>query len=187
MKDELNLEALREGSQQAFRRIFEQYHARMCHFAAKMLSDSGESEDVVQEAFIKMWEHRMHFETMDALRAFLYTTIRNRCLNIYKHAKVVRKYGDLLQPPPDTADAIGYLIEAEVVQDVNKAVNQLPPGCRNVLHLSYFEGLRNKDIAEQLNVSVNTVKTQKQRALQLLRGMLKVSPIWYFFHFLDYF
>lgn len=168
-----------KDSHQEFRGVFEQLHTRMCYFAESLLPHGYDAEDVVQEAFIKVWELWENFDSFDAVRSFLYTVIKNRCFNIYKHDKVVKKHGMLLEADEKIQDAVGFLIEAEVLDDVHRAIQKLPAGCRSVLYLSYFEGLRNKDIASKLEVSVNTVKTQKKRALHLLRGILKFSPFWY--------
>lgn len=178
MSEDKDIAGLQTGDAAAFRAVFDRYWPRMCHFAATMLPDAGDAEDVVQEAFVRLWEHRARFRQDDAVRAFLYTSIRNRCLNIWKHDKVVRKYGQMLGVPRERPDAISQIIEAEVLDRVHRALELLPAGCRHVLELSYFEGLRNQDIAARLKVSVNTVKTQKKRALHLLRGMIRQAPVW---------
>jgi RNA polymerase sigma-70 factor (ECF subfamily) len=176
---------LQKDSRAEFRGVFEQLHTRMCHFAEGLLPRGYDAEDVVQEAFLKVWELWGNFDSFDAIRSFLYTAIRNRCFNIYKHDKVVRKHG-VMTSISEYSDSAGLLIEAEVLDEVNRAVQKLPVGCRSVLYLSYFEGLRNKDIAIKLDVSVNTVKTQKKRALHLLRGILKFSPFWHLLILLQY-
>jgi len=131
---------------------------------------------VAQEAFVKLWQRREHFKDLNAVKAFLYITVKNRCLNIYKHGKVVRKYEGSLEEGWES-DAMIRIIETEVLEDVFRALEKLPEGCRNVLHLSYFEGMKHKDIADHLRVSVNTVKTQKTRGLTLLKKLLRGSSL----------
>lgn len=169
-----------DGRQFTFREIFEQYHTRLCYFAATLLPEGEDPEDVVQETFVKLWQKKEHFPNPDAVKAFLYITVKNSCLNIYKHDKIVRKYGDLLhEDEADEDDAMHHIIETEVLENIHQALEKLPTGCRNILHLSYFQELKNKEIAEQLHISINTVKTQKKRGLSLLRTILKVTSMWF--------
>lgn len=168
------------GGQHNFRELFDQYHTRLCYFASSLLPEGRDTEDVVQEAFIKVWQKKEHFPNPDAIKAFLYITVKNACLNIYKHDKIIRKYGDLLQQEEaDENNAMHRIIETEVLENIHQALEKLPAGCRNILHLSYFQELKNKEIAEQLHISINTVKTQKKRGLSLLRTILKVTSMWF--------
>lgn len=145
-----------------------------------MLATQRDAEDVVQEAFAKLWQRREHFADLNSIKAFLYITVKNSCRNIHKHDKVVRKY-ESLQEEGWESDPMIRMIESEALEDVFRALEKLPKGCRNVLQLSYFEGMKHKDIAHHLQVSVNTVKTQKTRGLQLLKRLLKGSPLAIFF------
>ncbi len=182
MNEEFYITGLLRGDERVFREIFEEYHTRLCYFASTMLATERDAEDVVQEAFVKLWQRREHFADLNSIKAFLYITVKNRCLNIYKHDKVVRKYGSL-QEEAWESDAMIRIIESEALENVFRALEKLPKGCRNVLQLSYFEGMKHKDIALHLQVSVNTVKTQKMRGLQLLKRLLKDSPFAFFFSY----
>jgi len=176
MDDEFYITGLHQGDESVFRELFDRYHNRLCYFATALLTTDQNAEDVVQEAFVKLWQKKGHFHNLPAIKAFLYITVKNHCLNIYKHDRVVRKYGDLLEEEQD-ADVTVRLIEAEVLETVYQALQKLPSGCRNVLRLSYFEEMKNKEVADHLRISINTVKTQKKRGLQLLRTILKVTSL----------
>lgn len=178
MNDEIYIPNLHNGDESVFREIFEKYHTRLCYFAITILPDTETPEDVVQDAFVKLWQKRMNFHDELSIKAFLYITVKNHCLNIYKHDKVVRKYSDLLHVETEEDSIMSHIVESEVLENVYQALQKLPAGCRNVLQLSYFQGLKNKDIASHLDVSINTVKTQKKRALNLLRSILKVTTMW---------
>lgn len=178
MHENIYIINLHNGDEGTFRAIFETHRTRLCYFACQILPDGESPEDVVQEAFAKLWEKRRHFHQPDAIKAFLYITVKNRCLNLCKHDKVVRKYGDLLHAETDEQAIGDHIMESEVLENVYRALERLPEGCRQVLKLSYFQELRNKDIAEKLQVSINTVKTQKKRALHLLRAVLRVTSLW---------
>jgi RNA polymerase sigma-70 factor (ECF subfamily) len=158
--------------------LFEAYYPRLCYFAYKMIDIKAVAEDVAQDAFIKYWNRRGDFSNESAAKAYLYTTVKNACLNLLRHTGVERKYLDR-QDKDKTEDEKGLnqIIEAEVMGEIHRAVEQLPQGCRQVLKLAFFESLKNEEIASHLGISVNTVKTQKARALQLLRLKLD-SGVW---------
>ncbi len=180
MDEQFYIDCLHKGDEKIFRGIFEKYHARLYYFAVSLLTADQSAEDAVQEAFVKLWQKKEQFHDLNAVKSFLYIAVKNRCLNISKHNKIVRKYSGLLPPGDAGEDGMDYIIEAEVLENIHQALQQLPAGCRNVLQLSYFEEMKNKDIADHLQVSINTVKTQKKRALHLLRAILKTSPCWFF-------
>lgn len=187
MDEEIYIAGLHQGDERIFRLIFEKYHARLCYFAMGLLEDDEAAKDVVQEAYLRIWQRREHFNDLPSLKAFLYISVKNLCLNIHKHDKVIKKFARQLPDEDYEQEAMDLMIESEVLERVNHALQKLPAGCRTVLQLSYFEGLKNKDIATRLRVSINTVKTQRKRAIHLLRALLKVSPSWlllFFMYFL---
>lgn len=165
-----HLDVLRIEDEKTFGEVFTHLHVRLSYFAQSLLTVDWSAEDVVQEAFVRLWERRKDFDHPGAIKSFLYLTVRNRCFNINKHRKVVEKHRHLIDSPDEFSPyEEQQIIEAEVLENVHRALQQLPQGCRTVVHFSYFEGLQNKDIAARLKVSINTVKTQKKRALQILR------------------
>lgn len=166
-----------QEKEKRFAALFELFNARLVLFAKSMLPAGEEAADLVQEAFVALWQRMESFSDTSAVKVFLYLTVKNKCLNIYKHEKVIRRYQHRQLPEQEEKHMMLRLIEAEVAGEVQQALQQLPAGCRKVIYLSYFEGLRNHEIAARLEVSVNTVKTQKTRALQLMRGLLKKQPL----------
>lgn len=185
--DEKNyISGLHAGDEVCFREIFEKYHNRLCYFASLHLMDEETPEDVVQEAFIKLWQKRRHFHRIKSIKSFLYIVVRNQCLDIIKHRKVRQKFMHFqsVNAGPEkvqTWSASNDMLEAEVMDKVFKALEELPKGCRNVMFLSYFQNLKNIQVAEELKISVNTVKTQKRRGIQLLRKVLNTSYALFFF------
>lgn len=176
------IKGLQTGDEQIFKELFECFHARLCYFACSLLNGTKETEDVVQDAFVRLWQRKENFDNLQSVKAFLYLTVKNACLNIHKHEKVVCNHreaiGKLYVEDADDPDMVTRIIEAETLDKVYQALQKLPKGCRTVLNLSYFEEMKNEDISTHLQVSINTIKTQKKRALHLLRTMLKVSSIW---------
>lgn len=156
--------------------LFTTYYRSLCYFGYKLTGNKEMAEDVAQDSFVKYWNKRTDFINETAIRTFLYLTVRNACLNLIRHEMVERKYAlHHDQGNWETEKGLEYLIRAEVLRDIHKAIEELPMGCRQVLKLAYFENLKNEEIATHLGVSVNTVKTHKQRAISILRYKLATS------------
>ena len=153
--------------------VFHTYYRKLCHFAWQLTMDSACVEDIVQEVIVYLWNHQGSLLLGDerALQSYLYTAVRHACYNHVRHHKVHLKY---LHQATDIEELpyVDQIIRAEVVGELVAAIDRLPQACKKVVQLGYLEGLSNLEIAEQLNISVNTVKTQKQRALKALKGML---------------
>lgn len=159
----------------AFEQLFKAYYPRLCHFSFQIVRDRVNSEDVVQEAFIKYWNQREEIASHDiAVKNFLYSTVRNASLNLIRHDKVVCHYLEQQDPAPiEEFNIIHSIIRSEVLAEIHMALETLPESCKRISRMGYLEGMKNNEIARKLGISVNTVKTQKQRGLQLLRLILK--------------
>ncbi|MCX6206069.1 MAG: RNA polymerase sigma-70 factor [Bacteroidetes bacterium] len=158
--------------------LFDTYYARLCYFSFTLINEKEDSKDIVQEVFLKLWNGSNQFESEIAIKNFLYLSVRNACLNYQRHALIQIKYTKT--QPENTVDpghGLENIIKAELIAEIQTAINSLPEGCGNVLKLAFLEGLKNDDISKKLGISINTVKTQKQRALKLLK--LKLSGISY--------
>lgn len=156
--------------------LFREYYARLCHYAFQFTGDAEQARDVAQESFVSYLAQQEQVSTHPAaVRNFLYTSVRNACLNLIRHHKVVEKFvQEQTAAAPVEAGAMQAIIRSEVLAAVHEALQSLPAECGRIVRLGYIEGLKNRQIAQLLNISVNTVKTQKQRGLQLLR--LRLPP-----------
>lgn len=156
------------------------YYDRLLYYAWSIIHDKEASRDLVQEAFICYWNQKEQVSpNVVQIRNFLYVNVKNSCLKHLRHDKVVDKYLGMQDPDPaEEASILNKMIQAEVIGEIYAAIETLPERCRRISKMGYLEGLKNHEIAEQLGLSVNTVKTQKQRALQLLR--LKLNPETFF-------
>jgi len=161
--------------EKAFEQLFKVYYPRLCYFSFQIVKDKVNAEDLVQEAFIKYWNQREEIASHDiAVKNFLYSTVRNASLNLIRHDKVVYHYLEQQDPSPiEEFNIIHSMIRSEVLAEIHKALETLPESCKRISRMGYLEGMKNNEIARKLGISVNTVKTQKQRGLQLLRLILK--------------
>ena len=156
------------------RELFGKYYKALCYYAWDMVKDTDVAEDLVQDAFTAYWNHRDDVANEEqSIKAFLYSSIRNAVFNRNRHQKVVDKYFSRLGLTElEEADYDRKIITAEFYAELNRILSTLPAGCRQVFHLSYMEELSNQQVADELHISINTVKTQKQRALKVIRQNL---------------
>lgn len=180
---------VKTGDQKAFELLFAIFFARLNDFARRVVGDDVVSQDMVQEVFVKLWEGRDRIESIN-LEAFLFRSVRNRCLDYLKHQKVelsrmqgitvASRYEELYR-----IDFIGnepyVLIEQELELEIEKTIQGLPDRCREVFILSRKHGLKNKEIAEALQISIKNVERHLHRALQSFRrnfsGVLPIPII----------
>jgi RNA polymerase sigma-70 factor (family 1) len=156
--------------------IFVRYYDRLLYFATQYIHDKETARDLVQEAFVNYWNQIDKVSPEETkIRNYLYVSVRNACLKYLRHDKVVDKYHSGLDPDPsEESMALNNIIRSEVLGEIYRAIESLPESCRRISRMGYIEGMKNQEIADELGISINTVKTQKQRALQLLR--LRLQP-----------
>lgn len=163
----------RKGNISAFGHFYNLFYTPLCFFAEQIILDKPAAEDVVADIFIKLWEKREDFNTEENIKAFLYISTKNACRNILKHKTHVRRYEESAGFPVFDEDLVlDKILFTEVYWSLYNAIEKLPPQCQNVLKMSYLEQMKNQEIADKLNISINTVKTQKARAILLLRKQL---------------
>jgi RNA polymerase sigma-70 factor (family 1) len=163
----------REGNKEAFQRLFNTLYKGMSLYAKKFVDNYDDAEDVTQEAFIELWNQRAKFESMNQIKAFLYLSIKNRCINFKKHINIKEKYAQTMLSGNDSSFD-EFIIEAEVVQNLNNAIRNLPEQRKQVILLS-MQGLKNEEIADSMQISINTVKQQKKIAYKQLREKMASS------------
>lgn len=156
-----------------FENCFRKLYPTLCIFAYRCLNDHKQSEDVVQDAFIKLWEKYASFDQFYKVKAFLYITVRNSAFNLMQHARVADKYGMLMFGESDhlDADLESAIIDSETNRLLYQAIETLPHQTKRVIILS-LEEKSIREIAEELQISVETVKTLKKRAYKNLREKL---------------
>ena len=155
-----------------FKKIFLKYHLPLCLFAHSYLKDMQLSEDIVQETFSRFWNDKVNIRSEATLKSFLYLCVKNNCLNYLKmearRNKKLENYSYL-----ESNSLYEYnVMEAELYSKMNQFINELPPKSKNIMLLALREH-SNSEIAEEMNISENTVKVHKNRAYKVLRKKLK--------------
>lgn len=158
-----------------FREVYDLYYRRLCFFAYQLVGDKDLAEDIAQDAFVAYWNQKSTFIDNDkVVKSYLYSTVKFISLNHLRHKKVTERYSlNSLGTHIEEEKITEKMIRAEVLNEIYQALDTLPEGCKEIFRLGYFEGFSNPKIAEVLQISINTVKTQKQRGLKMLRSILK--------------
>lgn len=163
-------------SEETLHIIFERFYHPLCFYAKKYLKDDDDIQDTVQEIFVTLWEKKLSFPNEYALKAYLYSSVYHACLDRIKLSDIHKKHQDYILTAQDETDSQNYLtdwIETEVLSELFQAIENLPPECCKVFKLSYLEGFSLEEVAQKLDISIHTVKSQRARAKKLLQENLK--------------
>ncbi len=158
----------------SFKLLYHHYYGRLCFFAREYLYEDTLSEDVVQDVFAQIWNKPPSVVAPEKLQSYLYTMVRNKCLNIIKTKRLHGPFDDCKNTVKERGDdQCLRIIKAEVSYEIWSHIESLPKRAKEVFKLSYLSQLREYEIAERLGISVNSVKTHKMRARKILQQELK--------------
>lgn len=158
----------------AFEAVFRAHYDGLVRFANRLVRSHAEAEELVHDVLLKVWMRRAHLAPTEELKTYLFRSTYNHALNHLRRRKVERLWkrnlppGEPIAPPTSSDDDIGKMETA-----VRRAVDDLPPRCREIFLLSREDGLTYSGIASTLGVSIKTVETQMGRALKALRAALE--------------
>ncbi|MCR8668915.1 RNA polymerase sigma-70 factor [Aestuariibaculum sp. M13] len=163
-----------EITAKSFREIYYSLYPRLLSFGLKYVKDQFVAEEVVEECMMYLWEKRKELQDIKDLKSYLYTMVKNRCYaflrNNYKEISLETvNYESISQEEQ-------FIIEEEAHAILMKAVEELPEKCKKVFKMSCIDGMKYKDIAIEMDITVNTVKSQRSRAIELLKRSLKDQP-----------
>ena len=170
------------NQEKGFKQIFELFYPRLWHFVKEYITDEEDAKDILQNVFTTLWEKRNSLKADTNLNAYMYTLAKSQCLNHLKHLKVVNEYAREAQVEMQEAFVNAYAVNAfepermdiEALElMIEKAVRELPEQCRKVFELNRYEGLKYKEIAQKLGISVKAVEAHISNALRHLRVSLK--------------
>jgi len=166
--DEALFAEVKKGNKLAFDQLFRKYYPALCKFAFLYVKDSDQSQELVQDMFVALW-NEAESRTVDNVKAYLYTTVKNRSLNFIDAEK---RHSSLLQTNYNHSEESNSTAEADI--DAFNAILQdkladLPDKCREIFLLTKFEGLSYEEVADYLKVSVKTIENQMGIAFKKLR------------------
>lgn len=164
-----------ESDELMFQSIYDTYYTELCLFAKRFVYSDEESEEIVQGVIVRLWTQREKILQIQSVRSYLYTSVRNHCLNYIKHQKYVDAYRDSARHELKEIESEGAdeFLNFEVKEKIEVAINDLPERCREVFEMSRFDGLKYREIADQLGITVKAVEANISRALSSLRKSLR--------------
>ena len=167
---------LTEGSETAFEKFFKTYFKSLHAYAFVMLQDEIMAEEVVQQVFYKIWEKKSQLKIHTSIKAFLYRSVHNECLNCLERQKHKVSHQEFVIYANRSAinnEGAAMRVElSELETRLKKAMNELPEQCRTIFYMSRFDELKYREIAAQMGLSIKTVEAQMGKALKVLRKKL---------------
>ncbi len=178
--DQFFIHRFKEGDEKVFETVFNSDYDMIVGFCSHFTNDLERARNQAQEAFLNLWLTRDKIETINGIRSFLYTYAKSSCLNYLRHEKVASRYENRmlhekeLQLNAETLESFDfYSLEfVELDELIKKSIDELPEKCRKVFQMSRFEGKKNREIADELNITVKSVEANMTRALKALKDSL---------------
>ena len=169
------LEAIRLNDRQAFEKVFRDSYKPLKAYAFRFVNDLATAENMVQDVFLKLWQNRHNLVITTSLVHYLFRSIRNHSLNYLEKTRVRTGYLRMqLEKTQDEEDFSAFYPEIGLLEKIESAISALPPKRQEIFRLAREEGLKYREIADQLDLSVKTVEAQMSLALKQLRESLKV-------------
>jgi RNA polymerase sigma-70 factor (ECF subfamily) len=163
-------------SKSSWEELYSYFYAALCNYSSKITKDKHASEDIVQNMFIKLWDSRIVFNDLSGLTAYLYKAVYSRSLNFLRDNKKSLPVDQEAVKSESSLEEryIEMALEEEIISQFYKALEEMSPQQREII-LMTLRGDKVDDISRKLNISPNSVKTQKKRAYTFLRGKLGSS------------
>ena len=168
------IDRLRAGDRQALKEIYLYHYNALFFFAYRLVQNAADANDVTSECFIKLWRGHARFKNADNIKGFLYLTCRNACFDILRsrqsHNASHREIRYLSREEDLVID--GERAQVELLNEIGRQVERLPPRCREVFKLIFFNRKKAREVAELLGVSLSTVQRHRASAINKLRSAL---------------
>lgn len=166
-----------------FESLYELYYSKLKRYVQNYVLDQNDAENIVHDIFTELWERRNGLASHSNIFAWLYLATKNRCLNFLKRKNLSKHIADNIAAQHNAElrlnlqalewDEVTVYSAEDVEEAINRALEKLPERCRQIFVMSRFEGKKHRQIAEELNITVNTVETQMGLAYKKLRIELR--------------
>lgn len=179
---------LKDGDKTAFEKLFKEYAPKIYHFSLSYLHNTADSEGLVQDVFLKLWEKREMLNQSGNLKAFVFKVAINTIYDFIRRKNVENAFKDYVETNYDSAtdNTWNEVIFNEMQSRLNVLIEQFPTQRKKIFKLSKQEQLSNDEIAEKLNLSKRTVENHLYRAVSYLKEHLKhdsLTILLYFYLF----
>lgn len=173
LNQEKFLKGVNQKESEAWEELYRYFYGALCNYTTGIVSDEAIAEDIVQECFITIWNSKLYFPEIKALSVYLYRSAHNNALKYLRDKNTDNRRLQKWSDEQEEVEEIDFYraVEEEVIRNLHVMISQLPEQRRTILLLS-IDGLTVQEIANQLDISINTVKTQKKRAYAYLKENL---------------
>ncbi len=171
LSDQDIISLFKRGEHEAFNHLFRLHYRPLVYYGNQLVSDEQEAEDIVVDTFVKLLRKRADFDNLKDIKAFLFISVRNAC---YDYLRYMQRHETSHQELFYLAGKQEFMednemIKAKVLQEIYNEIENLPGQCQKVFKYIFFNGLTTDQIANEMDISPQTVLNQKTRALRLLR------------------
>ncbi|AYN66693.1 RNA polymerase sigma-70 factor [Euzebyella marina] len=168
ISDRQLIDGIKRGDNVSFQMVYNKYFDRLYRYSQAMITDGQLSEDIIQELFTTLWMKRSHLNIVN-LEAYLVTALRHKIINVYRNNRYVDLDETIIEALPGVNEIEEKQKETDLESEFKNLLSRLPRKCRNVFYLSRIKNYRNKEIAEELDISIRTVETHISNALQYFK------------------
>ncbi len=171
------IRSFQNGEEKGFNFFFREYHAALAYYSFQIIKDKLSAEGIASEALMKLWERHESFDNIPSIKSFLYTTARNTSLNWLRQQQrnAAREKEYIYLNEQNECIIFHQIAEVELHREIHLAIKTLPPKCRQIFQMLFLQGKDYKEIAKELNLSIDTIRSQKARAIMLIKQRMALG------------
>src|ERR1044072_1524682 len=162
-----------QGSKEDFAQVYNAHYSRLYAFIKKLVDVKEEAQDITPDTFVKLWKLHANFNTAENVKAFLYITARNACMDFlrYRQRQITNKqeFGYVQLQQDGTLSTSNDEIKTLVLKQIHNEIENLPTQCKRIFKMAWLEGKKNAKIASAMDLTEQTIRNQKARAVKILR------------------
>jgi RNA polymerase sigma-70 factor (ECF subfamily) len=174
IRDSEIIRRIRKGDIRQFESLFRSSYVSLVRYAKTLIKDHDTAEEIVQDLFFRLWQDKEKIKIVSSLNGYLFRSVHNRCLHYIEHNKVMERHAaEMSHLQTEGEESPSDILEHKELQGkIAKVLERLPERCGKIFYMNRFEGLKYKEIAQKLSVSVKTVESNMGRALKEFRREL---------------
>lgn len=171
------IRSFQNGEEKGFNFFFREFHAALAYYSFQVIKDKPIAEGIAGEALMKLWERRENFDNIPSIKSFLYTTTRNISLNWLRqqHRNTAREKEYTYLNKQSECTIFHQIAEAELHREIHMVIKTLPPKCRQVFQMLFIQGKNYKEIAKELHLPIDTIRSHKARAITLIKQRMAIG------------
>lgn len=168
------VQRFQQGDPEALGYFFDLHYKALCFFTEGLIDDQAEAEDIVADCFLKIWKGNRKIETAQSIKAFLYVSCKNACIDYFRKLKVKTTAQEAAYRQLEKGEEIFFfeVVKADVMEILAAEIELLPEKHKEVFKLIYFDQMKTDEIALQLGLSVKTVRNYKALAIELIKNSI---------------